>query len=101
MFTVALVTLAWLLEPLPERLGIAARSQQKFGSFSGWCRSDDEQTRGHPAAAAPLSVRWGQSASLTTTDSITTFSLGLPELVPTASTAATTSKPATTLPNRE
>ena len=35
------------------------------------------------------------------TDSMVTLSVGLPERVPTASMAATTSSPETTLPNSE
>ena len=42
-----------------------------------------------------------QSISSMVTDSMVTLSVGLPEAVPTASIAATTSSPATTLPNRE
>ena len=45
--------------------------------------------------------RWAQSASVMVTDSMVTVSLGVPDEVPMASMAATTSRPATTLPNSE
>ena len=58
-------------------------------------------TAPEPAAARQAAGPVGQSASVMVTDSMVTVSLGVPDLVPMASMAATTSRPATTLPNSE
>ena len=64
------------------------------------------RTRRMPHGGGLTTSRWGarrrrQSDSAMVTVSMTTFSLGLPDDVPTASMAWTTSPPETTAPKRE
>ncbi len=54
-----------------------------------------------PQPAGSGHYRAAQSASVIVTDSMVTVSLGVPDLVPMESMAATTSSPLTTLPNNE